>query len=138
MKKEISYRVIYGDTDCGGVMYYANYLKLFEIGRTELIRSAGVTYREIEEKYNIILPVVEVFAKYKASARYDDLLTIKTSIKELKTHKITFEYEIVRDNKLLVEGYTVHVPINREGKIVRFPQEVYSLLQTLIEGGRER
>ncbi|WP_038057637.1 acyl-CoA thioesterase [Thermodesulfobacterium hydrogeniphilum] len=135
MRNQINYRVIYGDTDCGQVMYYANYFRLFEIGRTELIRSAGITYKDIEEKYNIILPVVEAFAKYKASAKYDDLLTIETFIKELKTHKITFEYQILKEGRLLVEGYTVHVPINREGKIVKFPEEIYKILKTLEKKG---
>ncbi len=135
MRNQINYRVIYGDTDCGQVMYYANYFRLFEIGRTELIRSAGITYKDIEEKYNIILPVVEAFAKYKASAKYDDLLTIKTFIKELKTHKITFEYQILKEGRLLVEGYTVHVPINREGKIIKFPEEIYRILKILEKKG---
>ncbi len=126
---EISYRVIYGDTDCGGVMYYANYLRLFEMGRTEFIRKKGLSYREIEEELGIILPVVEVFAKYKAPAKYDDLLTIKTTLSEVKPFKITFSYEIYRDGELLCEGKTTHVPINREGKIVRLPEKIQTLLK---------
>ena len=126
---EFSYRVIYGDTDCGGVMYYANYLRLFEIGRTEYIRKKGLSYREIEERFAILLPVVEVHAKYKASARYDDILTIKTALLEIKPFKITFLYEIYREGILLCGGQTLHVPINREGKIVRLPQEIINLLK---------
>ncbi len=133
MVKEINYRVIYGDTDCGGVMYYGNYFRLFEIGRTELIRSVGLNYREIEEKEGILLPVVEAFARYRASAKYDDVLTIKTSLKELKPYKVAFEYKIFKNNTLLTEGYTVHVPINREGKIVKFPQDIYKALNSLLE-----
>ncbi|PMP67857.1 MAG: thioesterase [Thermodesulfobacterium geofontis] len=133
MINEVNYRVLYGDTDCGKVMYYGNYLRLFEIGRTELIRSAGISYREIEEKKGIILPVVEVFAKYKASAKYDEILTIKTLLKELKPYKIVFEYKIFKDHQLLTEGYTVHVPINKEGKIVRFPEDLYQLLASLLK-----
>ncbi|HEA84254.1 MAG TPA: acyl-CoA thioesterase [Thermodesulfobacterium geofontis] len=133
MIKEVNYRVIYGDTDCGNVMYYGNYLRLFEIGRTELIRSTGLSYKEIEEEKGIILPVVEVFAKYRAPAKYDDLLTIKTSLKELKTHKIVFEYKIFKNTTLLTEGYTVHVPINREGKIVKFPENIYKILKNLLK-----
>ncbi|MDF2952771.1 MAG: Acyl-CoA thioesterase FadM [Thermodesulfobacterium sp.] len=132
MIKVVNYRVIYGDTDCGNVMYYGNYLRLFEIGRTELIRSTGLSYKEIEEK-GIILPVVEVFAKYRASAKYDDLLTIKTSLKELKMRKIVFEYKIFKNTTLLTEGYTVHVPINREGKIVKFPEDIYKILKNLLK-----
>ncbi len=128
MEVEVNYRVIYGDTDCGGVMYYANYLRLFEIGRTELIRALGITYKEVEEKYGIFLPVVESFVKYKASAFYDDLLTIKAQITELKPYKVKFSCEIWREKELLVEGYTLHVPL-KAGKVVRFPKEVYQILE---------
>ncbi len=128
MVVEVFYRVIYGDTDWGKVMYYANYLRLFEIGRTEFIRAYGLSYKEIEETFGIILPVVEVGVKYKAPAKYDDLLKIKTFLKEIKSYKIAFAYEILREDQLLVEGLTVHIPINREGKIVRIPEKI---LQTL-------
>jgi len=128
MKSEVFYRVIYGDTDCGQVMYYANYLRLFEIGRTEFLRERGITYREIEETYGIILPVVEVYARYRASAKYDDLLLIKTTLREAKPLKIVFDYEIFRENTLLVEGSTTHLPINREGKVIRLPEEILKTL----------
>jgi acyl-CoA thioester hydrolase len=133
MINEVSYRVLYGDTDCGEVMYYGNYLRLFEIGRAELIRSAGISYKEIEEKKGIILPVVESFIKYKASAKYDDLLIIRTTLKELKTYKVVFEYKIFKNDDLITEGYTVHVPINKEGKIVKFPKDIYQILYSLLE-----
>ncbi|RKX62094.1 MAG: acyl-CoA thioesterase [Thermodesulfobacteriota bacterium] len=133
MIKEVNYRVIYGDTDCGKVMYYGNYLRLFEIGRTELIRSVGLSYKEIEEKDGIILPVVEAFIKYKAPAKYDDLLTIKTFLKELKPYKVVFEYKIFKNDTLLTEGYTVHVPINKEGKIIKFPKNIYNILNLLLK-----
>jgi acyl-CoA thioester hydrolase len=133
MINEVSYRVLYGDTDCGEVMYYGNYLRLFEIGRAELIRSAGISYKEIEEKKGIILPVVESFIKYKASAKYDDLLIIRTTLKELKTYKVVFEYKIFKNYDLITEGYTVHVPINKEGKIVKFPKDIFQILYSLLE-----
>lgn len=129
MEIEVLYRVIYGDTDCGGVMYYANYLRLFEIGRTELIRQKGLSYREIEEKWQIILPVVEVYAKYKASAKYDDLLLIKTTLQEVKPLKLTFSYQILRESQVLVEGKTIHIPINPQEKIVRLPNEILKILK---------
>ena len=133
MIKEVNYRVIYGDTDCGKVMYYGNYFRLFEIGRTELIRSVGLSYKEIEEKDGIILPVVEAFIKYKAPAKYDDLLTIKTFLKELKPYKVVFEYKIFKNDTFLTEGYTVHVPINKEGKIIKFPKNIYNILNLLLK-----
>ncbi|OAQ21815.1 acyl-CoA thioesterase [Thermosulfurimonas dismutans] len=128
---EVKYRVIYGDTDTGGVMYYGNYLRLFEIGRTELLRVQGITYREIEEGEGLILPVVEAHVRYKAPARYDDLLTIRTVLSEVKPHRIRFNYEIRREEKLLVQGYTVHVPVTREGRLTRFSQTLYQKLLSI-------
>ena len=123
------YRVIYGDTDCGGVMYYGNYLRLFEIGRTEWIRRVGIAYKEIEERFEVILPVVEVFAKYKSPAFYDDLLEIETRLTEAKPLKLRFDYRIFREGNLLVQGYTVHVPIGKDMKAKRLPVELYELLK---------
>ncbi|OAG26735.1 acyl-CoA thioesterase [Thermodesulfatator autotrophicus] len=125
------YRIIYADTDCGGVVYYANYFRLFEIGRTELLRQAGLTYRDIEEKEGIILPVVEARARYRHPARYDDLITIETTFAELFPHKVRFEYKIWHEKRLLVEGFTVHVPVNKEGRLVKFPEKLYSLLKKI-------
>jgi len=123
------YRVIYGDTDCGGVMYYGNYLRLFEVGRTEWIRAVGIPYREIEERFQVILPVVEVFAKYKSPAFYDDLLEIETVLTEVKLLKLRFDYRILRKEDLLVQGYTVHVPVGKDLKARRLPSELYELLK---------
>jgi len=130
---EILYRVIYGDTDTGGVMYYGNYLRLFEIGRTELLRAHGLTYREIEEREGLILPVVEVHVRYKAPARYDDLLTLETKLSELKLHRVRFNYIVRREGRLLAEGYTVHVPVTREGRLTRFPEGLYAHLEPLLK-----
>ncbi len=123
------YRVIYGDTDCGGVMYYGNYLRLFEVGRTEWIRAVGIPYREIEERFQVILPVVEVFARYKSPAFYDDLLEIETVLTEVKPLKLRFDYRILRKEDLLVQGYTVHVPVGKDLKAKRLPSELYELLK---------
>ncbi len=127
----VSYRVIYADTDTGGVMYYGNYLRLFEIGRTELLRAQGLNYREIEEKEGLILPVVEVSVRYKAPARYDDLLEIETRLSEVKPHRLRFDYQIYRAEKLLVLGHTVHAPVSREGRLQRFPASLLSRLQEI-------
>ncbi len=127
-----SYRVIYGDTDCGGVVYYGNYFRFFELGRTELLRANGLTYRQIEEKEGLILPVVEAHARYRAPARYDDELLIETEITELHPFKIRFEYVIYREGRPIVQGYTVHAPVTREGKLVRFPARIWQCLQGLV------
>ncbi len=132
MSNRVRYRVIYGDTDCGGVVYYGTYFRLFEIGRTELLRVSGLSYAEIEQKEGLILPVVEAHARYRAPARYDDELIIETNLVEVHPHKVRFEYLIQRGERLLVEGYTVHAPINREGKLVKFPARILQFLEGLV------
>ena len=122
-------RVLYGDTDAGGVVYNANYLRYFEIGRTELMREKVCSYDEIE-KLGFILPVTECWARYKAPAFYDDLLIIETAGAEVSKIKCKFAYRVVRQKKdterpkLLVKGYTVHAAITREGKLTRLPDEI--------------
>jgi len=122
-------RVLYGDTDAGGVVYNANFLRYFEIGRTELMRAWVCSYNEIE-KLGFVLPVTECWSRYKAPAYYDDLLIIETSITELSYLKCKFSYKILRKAeeldrpKLLVKGYTVHAAVTREGKLTRLPKEI--------------
>lgn len=119
-----SYRVIYADTDAGGVVYNANYLRFFEIGRSEMMRAWAVSYSEIEQQ-DLILPVTETYIRYKAPARYDDLITIATSLVDLKNVSIRFHYRITctHDNRhqLLCKGFTKHACINRQGKLTPFP-----------------
>jgi len=122
-------RVLYGDTDAGGVVYNANYLRYFERGRTELMREWVCTYREIEE-LGFILPVTECWSRFKSPAFYDDLLIVETEVSELSRLKCRFSYRILRDDgngskpKLLVKGYTVHAAVTREGKLTRLPEEI--------------
>ena len=131
------HRVLYGDTDAGGVVYNANYLRYFELGRTELMRAHVCSYREIEER-GLILPVTETFARYKAPAFYDDLLTIETSISELNRYTCRFNYRVTRLDQdrprptLLVKGYTVHAAVTREGKLVRLPKDIMARIQLLV------
>ena len=122
-------RVLYGDTDAGGVVYNANYLRYFEIGRTELMREWVCTYREIEQQ-GFVLPVTECFTRFKAPAFYDDLLTIETTLVELKKITCRFNYRICRESPeaarplLLVKGYTIHAAVTREGKLTRLPEDL--------------
>ncbi len=115
-------RVTYADTDAMGIAYYANYLRWFEVGRTELMRSLGIAYKEMEDQ-GAFLPVSEVFCKYHASARYDDVLVIETGVDFLKRASIQFSYRILRrsDGAQLVTGTTLHAFVDREGKIVKVP-----------------
>jgi acyl-CoA thioester hydrolase len=130
------YRVLYGDTDAGGVVYNANYLRYFEQGRTELMRAHVCSYKEIEDR-GLILPVTETHARFKAPAFYDDLLTIETSIGELNKFTCRFNYRVTRQDKdrprptLLVKGYTIHAAVTREGKLVRLPEDVLARLRAL-------
>ncbi len=122
------YRVPYADTDQMGVVYYANYLVYFERFRNELLRDAGYTYRRLEED-GIAMPVIEAVCRYKASAKYDDLLEITGRFAEAKGVKVKIECEVRREGKILVEGYTVHACMDlKSGRPTRPPEFIRELL----------
>lgn len=127
---EARLRVIYGDTDQMGVVYYANYFRYFEFGRSEYFRALGGSYSEVERE-GTRLPVVEANCHYKAPARYDDVVLIRTRVDEVRRASLRFTYEVVReqDVQLLVTGQTVHACVNHEGKPVRMPATLVALLQ---------
>ena len=133
----VEYRVLYGDTDAGGMVYYGNYLRFFELGRTEYIRElAQISYREIEEQ-GLILPVIECYARYKAPALYDDQLVIETSLSELKNVSCRFSYRIYRKEKdggktLIVKGFTVNAAVNRDNKLTRLPADIVERLKKIL------
>lgn len=139
---QTQYRVIYGDTDSGGMMYHANYLRLAEIGRTEMLRTWGIPYSEMEQQ-GIILPVTESYLRYKASAKYDDLVTIATSLAEVKFVSCRFHYRITRREEgqgreqLLVKGFTNLACINRQGKLMPFPDNIRAALQGIWQQGKQ-
>ncbi len=130
----MNYRVIYGDTDAGGIIYNANYLRFMEMGRTEMMRSHGLPYSEMEQE-GIILPVTECYLRYKASGRYDDLLTIATSLNELTLFTLRFHYRVScqRDGKelLLVKGFTKHACIDRQGRLMPFPDSIMAQISSI-------
>ncbi len=118
----IFYRVIYGDTDRAGVVYYANYLRLFEMGRTEWMRNVlGTPYKSLEES-GVLFPVVEAHIRYKAPATYDDLLEIRTALEDASRVTLTFCYEIKREGRLLVKGNTRHAAADTNGRLTRIPE----------------
>ncbi|MCL1979523.1 MAG: acyl-CoA thioesterase [Proteobacteria bacterium] len=134
-----TYRVIYGDTDAAGVVYNANYLRYFEIGRTEMMRAWALPYRAIEE-LGCVLPVTESYLRFKAPAAYDDLLTIATSLVEASKVSCRFHYAISRLDAaerptLLVRGFTVHACVNRQGKLTPFPAIVREKIEAILEKG---
>ncbi len=122
-------RVIYGDTDQMGIVYYANYLRFFEAGRTEFLRAKGMRYRDVEERHRLLLPVTEAHVDYRASARYDDLLTVETTLGMLRRASLRFDYRVLREGELLATGHTVHACLDPEGRFVRMPEEVAAVLR---------
>lgn len=121
-------RVIYGDTDAMGIAYYATYLRWFEAGRNEFIRARGLPYREFEERFRLRLPVAEAQVSYRVPARYDDLLTVETSLAEVKRASARFGYRLLREGNVLATGHTVHACVDLEGRIRRLPQDLLDRL----------
>jgi acyl-CoA thioester hydrolase len=122
-------RVRYAETDKMGVVYYANYLVWFEVGRTDLLRESGWNYREME-KEGYALPVIEARCTYREPAKYDDELEVRTTGALLSPVRVQFTYEIVRaaDAALLATGTTIHATINRAGRPCRLPDRVRTWL----------
>jgi acyl-CoA thioester hydrolase len=109
-----------------GVVYHANYLVWFEIGRTDLLRTLGWTYRDMEAA-GYWLPVTEAECRYHRPARYDDDLEVKTTGALVSSVRLAFEYEIRRGDELIVVGRTVHASLNPRGRPVRLPERVRTL-----------
>ncbi len=132
----LAYRVIYGDTDAGGVMYHAQYLRLMEMGRTELMRNrVQLPYSALEAE-GLLLPVTESYIRYKAPARYDDLVDIRTSLAEVTKFSCRFHYRLSHDTTegktvLLAKGFTKHACITRAGRLVPFPPHLLQRIQGL-------
>jgi acyl-CoA thioester hydrolase len=128
-KNHVKIRVIYADTDAMGIVYHTNYIKWFEIGRTELLRSMGIVYAEIESQgYN--LPLTEAYCHYLLPAKYDQIIVVETEMEYMKRASMKFNYTISDEDKekILVEGYTVHACTNNIGKIVRLPSFIVEKL----------
>ncbi len=117
-------RVIYGDTDQMGIVYYGTYLRFFEAARNEFLRAKGLRYRDLEEKHRLLLPVTEAAVQYRRPARYDDLITVEIALAELGRASARFDYRIVRGDELLATGHTVHACVGPDGRIRRIPPEL--------------
>jgi acyl-CoA thioester hydrolase len=130
LKKFTSYRVIYGDTDQMGIVYYANYLRWFEKGRSEFLREIGLPYSMIEQQ-GFHFPVVEVSCRYLESARYDDLIQIETELSECRHASLMFKYIIWRDSdrSRIASGMTKHACTDRTGRIIRIPKILLDALE---------
>ncbi len=119
----LRYRVPYADTDQMGVVYYANYLKYFEMFRSEMMIAAGESYQQMEE-HGYALPVIEAVCHYKASAHFEDILEITGRVAECRGVRVKIECQIHCRGKLLAEGHTIHACVNREGRPVRIPPTI--------------
>jgi acyl-CoA thioester hydrolase len=104
-------------------VYYANYLRWFEAGRTEFLRAKGLSYSDFEAREKLILPVVEAGVTYRQPARYDDLVAVETRLAEARRASARFEYEVRRGKDLLATGFTVHACVSTAGRIERLPKE---------------
>ncbi|HUG92174.1 MAG TPA: thioesterase family protein [Planctomycetaceae bacterium] len=125
---EISIRVRYAETDAMGFLHHSHYFTYFEMGRTELFRAQGGDYRKLEEDGHFLV-VAELRCKFRAPARYDDLLTLRTTLARLSPVKMEHEYELFRDGKLLTTAHSVLACVDREGRLQRIPDVIPALAE---------
>ena len=114
-----------------GVVHHTHYLVWFELGRTELMREAGCAYGALEDDDGVFFPVIEAGARYRAPARYDEVVEVRTRLVEARRARVRFEYDVVRgdDGSLLATGYTEHAAVGRDGRPIRLPAELRHLLE---------
>jgi acyl-CoA thioester hydrolase len=126
-----TFRVRYAETDQMQVVYYANFLVWFEIGRTDYCRQHGFAYREMERQDGLFIMVAEARCRYKAPARYDDEIEVRTCLKATRKRVLVFGYEVYRlpDEEMLAEGETVHVITDREGHPRALPEKYAELFR---------
>jgi acyl-CoA thioester hydrolase len=129
----LTIRVLYGDTDQMGFVYYANYLRYFEAGRGEFLRAHRRSYVEVERS-GFRLPVVEATLNYHRPAAYDDVLVVETTVEQAKGASVHFSYRVMRGGERLVTGTTRHACLDAKGKPTRLPPD----LAALAAGTRER
>jgi acyl-CoA thioester hydrolase len=120
-------RVIFGDTDQMGVVYYANYLRYFESARAAYWRDLGKSYKDLVD-WGVALPVVEAHCNYKRPAMYEDLLVVETRVSELRAASLRFAYRVTRASELLAEGHTRHAVIGNDGKPRALPDALRSAI----------
>jgi acyl-CoA thioester hydrolase len=122
---EVRLRVRYAETDQMGVVYHANYFIWFEVGRVELLRQLGFSYRDMEQNDHCFIAVVDARCRYKAPARYDDEIIVRTQLKNVRESLVHFAYELLRagDGTLLAEGETTHIVTDAEMKVRAIPEK---------------
>ena len=128
---ETEVRVRYAETDQMGIAHHANYLIWFEAGRSDLCRARGFSYKDMEEQENALMVVAESYVRYKSPAFYEDILSVRTAISEVRSRSIRFSYEIYResDDTMIAEGETLHLVTDKDQRVRTIP-EVYKRLLT--------
>jgi acyl-CoA thioester hydrolase len=127
-------RVRYAETDQMGVVYHANYLVWFEVGRVELIRALGIEYTRMEKEDDCHIVVADAHCRYQQSARYDEVLRIRTRIAESRNRIVKFSYEVFRDadGKLLATGETTHIICGSNGRPKLLPAKYQSVFKSVV------
>ncbi|MBK9216492.1 MAG: acyl-CoA thioesterase [Chloracidobacterium sp.] len=127
---ESKIRVRYAETDAMGIVHHANYLTWFEVGRSDFCRSRGFSYKQMEDEDNALMIVAETYIRYKAPAFYEDVLTIRTKIGDIRSRSIAFVYQVYRDSDdtLIAEAETLHVFTDWERKVRTLPDIYRNLL----------
>jgi acyl-CoA thioester hydrolase len=127
-------RVRYAETDQMGVVYHSNHFVWFEVGRVELLRQLGFSYREMEREHHCHLAVVDARCRYRAPAAYDDEILVRTHIKNVRESVVHFGYELLRasDGLLIAEGETTHIAIDKDKKTTTFPEQYLRALREAV------
>lgn len=131
---EVKIRVRYAETDQMGVVYHANHFVWFEVGRVEFLRQLGFSYKDMEQQDGCHIAVVDARCRYKAPARYDDEVIVRTQLKNVRESLVHFGYELLRaaDGSLLAEGETTHVVIDREMRKTAIPEKYLAIFKGAI------
>ena len=129
---EVRLRVRYAETDQMGMAYHSNHFIWFEVGRVELLRELGFSYKDMEQNDNCHMPVVDARCRYRVPAVYDEEVIVRTHLKNVRASVVHFGYELLRaaDSQLLARGETVHIAVDSEKKITAFPQKYVKALRT--------
>ena len=125
MTGEIQIRVRYAETDRMGLLHHANYLVYFEQARTELLRQMGRSYKDVED-HGFFLVLAKIEVRYRLPARYDDLLTLRTTVTRSTPVRIEHRYEVLRDGQLLAEGSSTLACVDKDGRLQAMPEWLYS------------
>jgi acyl-CoA thioester hydrolase len=130
-------RVRYAETDQMGYVYYGNYAAFYEVGRAEAIRLLGISYQEMEADYGILMPVLSLQMRFVRPARYDNLLTIRTTLRQMPTQSITFHHEIFNEQKKLINGGSIRLTFvdTKTNKVCHAPPYLTEKLKPFFEIG---